>query len=203
MLIRTFKSKNILRIINMTLQGRKKFLCSKLLVVMILSFISVSALYADENSDANVPSQNIQEEEIITDDNSAFDKEKLKNVKKIAKEKNEKKEVKNVEATKDPIDMYGIKMLKALGIVIGALLIVLAFVKKTYKVKNNLMQNGKIKVLESKSLDTRSKVCLIEVEGEKVLVGITNDSISMLNVGKNNHFDELIKDDLDKLKDNA
>ena len=121
--------------------------------------------------------------------------EKLENVKKIVNEKNNKEEKALKDTSEDPINMYGIKMLKSLGIVIGALLIVLAIVKRTMGIKDISSKEEKILILERKNLTPKAQLVLARVDSQKVLIGVSNDSINMMplkDVKDNKDFDDYL-----------
>ena len=86
-----------------------------------------------------------------------------------------------------------IKMLSALGIVLGGMLLLFYFMKRYMKRDFSGSKGKLIRVLASSYIGVKKHISLIEVPGSVLVVGITNDRISLL--GK-------IEDDiiLDKLK---
>ncbi|MGI6681111.1 MAG: flagellar biosynthetic protein FliO [Bdellovibrionota bacterium] len=162
----------------------------------------------------------------IADENILTNKEKLENVKKIVDKKNKDgkrkddkrrdskkrdgadKGIKSKDTKKDfqdssedPINMYGMRMLRALGLVIGLLLVMLAIIKKTTSGKNQIEKVEKIKILEKKNLNAKSILVLAKVESKKVLIGISGESISMINLEDDNSFKDLLGCPLDESVD--
>lgn len=76
-----------------------------------------------------------------------------------------------------PLSSSG-RMLKALGICLGVFFIIIALVKKVGKPQ--LRQGGRIKVLETISLGSKSTVALLEIEGRKVLVSYGSEPAQLL-----------------------
>ena len=160
-----------------------KFLYTILFVV--LNFFCVNYIFADDRIDiinGNIIDQNTQNEELRNsdDDGTKSNQEKLENVKKIVNNKNSKEEKALKDTSEDPINMYGIKMLKSLGIVIGALLIVLALVKRTMGIKDISSKEEKILILERKNLTPKAQLIIARVDSQKVLIGVSGDSINMM-----------------------
>ena len=86
-------------------------------------------------------------------------------------------------------------MLKSLGIVIGVLLIVLAIVKRTMGIKDISSKEEKILILERKNLTPKAQLVLARVDSQKVLIGVSNDSINMMplkDVKDNKDFDDYL-----------
>ena len=86
-----------------------------------------------------------------------------------------------------------IKMLSALGIVLGGMLLLFYFMKRYMKRDFSGSKGKLIRVLASSYIGVEKHISLIEVPGSVLVVGITNDRISLL---------DKIEDDitLDKLK---
>ncbi len=165
----------------------------KFIFVFLLSiFFCFNSGYAAENEDnAIIPKEVIEQE--------SQDQQKMLAVKKIAKERKEEKEknksIKNFskESLKSPVNEYGLKMIQALGIIIGGLLVILFFVKRLNSCKKVSLYSGKIEILERKNLTPRSQIVLAKVEDQKVLIGINQDNISMLLLEQKNNFEDILK----------
>ncbi len=78
-----------------------------------------------------------------------------------------------------------IETLLGLGLVVALILGLAWLIKRTGKFQSS--SNGAIKVVAGLSLGTREKAILLEVEGEKILVGVTPNNINTLHIlGKTN-----------------
>lgn len=101
---------------------------------------------------------------------------------------------------KDPPGFTGsvIKMVTALGIVLSLLFAVVYLVKKYLGKKIGLAgQEQKIRVVTSTYLGPKKSIALVEVAGEKIVVGVTATHISMLTkVGRDEDFGEVLKEQL-------
>ncbi len=80
-------------------------------------------------------------------------------------------------------DMY-LRAVWGLSIVVGIMLIIYALVRKRFSLLTN-KEDSKIKVLEMRPLMPKKTLCLIEIEGQQILLGITGDSINHLATIKN------------------
>ena len=165
----------------------KKIIFIFLLVILQISFINFSFAADMIVSDSQNININLDNSDNANDIDTNTKKEisnqeKLENVKKIVNEKNNKEEKALKDTSEDPINMYGIKMLKSLGIVIGALLIVLAIVKRTMGIKDISSKEEKILILERKNLTPKAQLVLARVDSQKVLIGVSNDSINLLSL---------------------
>ena len=74
----------------------------------------------------------------------------------------------------------GLKMLSALIVVLGGLLVLFYFMKRMFS--NNAMKSGGnvIKVLGSTYVGLKKHISLVEVPGCVLVVGISGDSLSLL-----------------------
>ncbi|MDY0361797.1 MAG: flagellar biosynthetic protein FliO [Desulforegulaceae bacterium] len=69
-----------------------------------------------------------------------------------------------------------------LGIIVGALYFVKKFMAKNF----SMGESAKIKLLSSFYLGSREKLVIVDVEGEKLLIGVTKENISLISkLGKN------------------
>ncbi|RLA03757.1 MAG: flagellar biosynthetic protein FliO [Gammaproteobacteria bacterium] len=88
----------------------------------------------------------------------------------------------------DPVDISAfIKMFFGLIAVI-ALIFFLAWLSRKMKLLQHVSTGYEIKNLASLSLTNREKICLIEVGGKQILIGLAPGTISQLHV-----FDETIE----------
>ena len=73
-----------------------------------------------------------------------------------------------------------LKMVAALGVVIGLLLLIYAASRKGFGVLPQ-KKNGLIQVLETRPLGGRKFLCVVKVRGEEMLLGLSNDRIECLS----------------------
>ncbi len=73
------------------------------------------------------------------------------------------------------------KMLSALGIVLGGMFIVFYFMKRYLKRDITGSKETLIRVLASSYVGIKKNISLIEIPGAILVVGITNDRISLLS----------------------
>lgn len=73
------------------------------------------------------------------------------------------------------------KMLSALGIVLGGMFIVFYFMKRFLKRDISGSKETLIRVLASSYVGMKKNISLIEIPGAVLVVGITNDNISLLS----------------------
>ena len=74
-----------------------------------------------------------------------------------------------------------IKMLSALGIVLGGMFVLFYFMKRYLKRDAIGSTEKLIKVLASSYLGIKKSIALVEVPGAVLVVGITHDNISLLS----------------------
>ena len=86
-----------------------------------------------------------------------------------------------------------LKMLSALGIVLGGMLVLFYFMKRYLKRDFSGSKGKLIRVLASSYIGVKKNISLIEIPGSVLVVGITNDNISLLSKIED-------KDILNKLK---
>ena len=101
---------------------------------------------------------------------------------------------------KDPPGFTGsvIKMVTALGIVLSLLFAIVYLAKKYLGNRIGLTgQDQKIRVVTSTYLGPKKSIALVEVAGEKIVVGVTATHISMLTkVGREEDFGEVLKEQI-------
>ncbi|MCC7202983.1 MAG: flagellar biosynthetic protein FliO [Nitrospirae bacterium] len=87
-----------------------------------------------------------------------------------------------------------IKMVASLAIVLSVMFAIVFLVKKYLGRKIGLTgQDQKIKVLTSTYLGPRKSIALVEVAGEKIVVGVTAANITMLTkVGREEDFNDIL-----------
>jgi len=73
-----------------------------------------------------------------------------------------------------------LKMVAALAVVIGILLLLYAASRKGFKVLPQ-RKDGLIQVLETRPLGGRKFLCVVKVRGEEMLLGMSNDRIEYLS----------------------
>ncbi|MBN2467067.1 MAG: flagellar biosynthetic protein FliO [Deltaproteobacteria bacterium] len=73
-----------------------------------------------------------------------------------------------------------LKMFAGLILILGGLLIVMNFVKQVLQHKSGKAEDELIKVVATKYIGIKKSVALVKVPGSLLVLGITNDSISML-----------------------
>lgn len=74
-----------------------------------------------------------------------------------------------------------IKMLTALGVVLGGMLLVYYFAKRILKRQVGNSNGKMIRVLESSYIGVKKNISLVEIPGAILVLGITNDNISLLS----------------------
>jgi len=72
------------------------------------------------------------------------------------------------------------QMLTALGIVMGGLLVVFYFMKRFLKSERGGSKEQLIKVIASQYIGIKKNISLVEVPGSILVVGVSNDKISLL-----------------------
>ena len=72
------------------------------------------------------------------------------------------------------------KMLTALGIVMGGLLVLFYFIKRFLKRDIDGSKEQLIKVIASQYLGIKKSISIVEVLGSILVVGVSNDNISLL-----------------------
>ena len=74
-----------------------------------------------------------------------------------------------------------IKMLTALGVVLGGMLLVYYFAKRILKRQVGSSKRKMIRILESSYIGVKKNISLVEIPGAILVLGITNDNISLLS----------------------
>ncbi|MBA2881311.1 flagellar protein FliO/FliZ [Desulfosalsimonas propionicica] len=88
-------------------------------------------------------------------------------------------------AETEPLSLFrsGIKLAVAMAIVIGIMLLFHALSRKGFRLLEK-RQGGRIRVMESRPMGGRKALCLVEVDGQRLLLGLGNDRMELLH-----HFD--------------
>ena len=84
------------------------------------------------------------------------------------------------------------KMLTALGIVLGGLIVVFNFMKRFLKRDIGGSKEPLIKVIASQHIGIKKNISLVEIPGSILVVGVSNDNISLLTKIE----DKVVLDDL-------
>ena len=89
-----------------------------------------------------------------------------------------------------------LKMVAALGILIALLFAALYIVKRVFGKKMGIAgQDQSIRVITSAYLGPKKSIALVDIAGERIVVGITQDHISMLTkLGKGGEFREILQE---------
>ena len=72
------------------------------------------------------------------------------------------------------------RMLTALGIVLGGLLVCVYFIKRFLKKDVGGSKEQLIKVIASQYIGIKKNISLVEIPGSILVVGVSNDNISLL-----------------------
>ena len=72
------------------------------------------------------------------------------------------------------------KMLTALGIILGGLLICVYFIKRFLNRNGGGSKEQLIKVIASQYIGIKKNISLVEIPGSILVVGVSNDNISLL-----------------------
>jgi len=72
-----------------------------------------------------------------------------------------------------------VKMLAALALVVGVLLLFLFAQRRGFGLLPGVKEGG-IRIVESRALGGRKFLCLVQVRGRELLLGVTNDRIELL-----------------------
>ncbi len=85
----------------------------------------------------------------------------------------------------EPIDLFasGMKLFVAMAVVVAIMLLIHALNRKGFKFLEN-RQSRQIKIVETRPMGGRKSLCLVDVEGERLLIGVGNDRVDLLH-----HFD--------------
>lgn len=74
-----------------------------------------------------------------------------------------------------------------LGLMLGSLFLVIflilamAWLAKKFKLSTTLKNNKNFKLIEQLSLGSKQKIIIVEVDSERLVLGVTEQNISLLN----------------------
>lgn len=110
-----------------------------------------------------------------------------------------------IPKTSGPPEIYGsfFKMILVLGFLVSLLLVVLYVVKRFFwkKISKGGVDES-IRVITSAYVGPKKSIALVEVAGERIVVGITNDNISMLTkVNKDMEFNAVLREQISIIPD--
>ncbi|MDY6880746.1 MAG: flagellar biosynthetic protein FliO [Thermodesulfobacteriota bacterium] len=74
-----------------------------------------------------------------------------------------------------------LRMLAALAIVMAALILLYYFVKRRFSAENGRAKGNLIRVIANTYIGLKKNISLVEVPGAILVVGVTNDRISLLS----------------------
>jgi flagellar biogenesis protein FliO len=94
--------------------------------------------------------------------------------------------------TSPEIWLAGLKMIAALALVIGLLFAGLHVFKRLFKDRLGVQDRDLIKVLSSAYVGVKKNIALVEVPGAVMVLGITNDRITLLS--------EISKEDVEQAR---
>ena len=82
-----------------------------------------------------------------------------------------------------PPDMFttALKMVAALGVVLGGLFVVYYFTRRVTRTDGAGTRDKLIRVLANKFIGVKKNICMVEVPGSVLILGITNDRITLLS----------------------
>ena len=82
-----------------------------------------------------------------------------------------------------PPDMLAtaMKMIAALGVVLGGLFVVYYFTRRMTRFNGAGTQDKMIRVLANKFIGVKKNICMVEVPGSVLILGVTNDRITLLS----------------------
>ena len=74
-----------------------------------------------------------------------------------------------------------IKMLAALGVVLGGLFVVYYFTRRMTRTDAGGGKDKLIRILANKFIGVKKNICMVEVPGSILILGVTNDRITLLS----------------------
>jgi flagellar protein FliO/FliZ len=88
-------------------------------------------------------------------------------------------------AEPEPINLFhsGLKVFLGLAVVVGIMLLFHVVNRKGFKFLES-RQASRIRIVETRPVGGRKSLCLVEVEGERLLLGLGSDRVDCLH-----HFD--------------
>jgi flagellar biogenesis protein FliO len=85
-------------------------------------------------------------------------------------------------AQPEPINLFasGVKLFIGLAVVVAAMLLFHVVNRKGFKFLES-RHTGMIRILETRAMGARKSLCLVEVEGERILLGLGSDRVDLLH----------------------
>lgn len=85
-------------------------------------------------------------------------------------------------AGREPVDLFssGLKLLVGMAVVVGLMLLFHVFSRKGFRFLES-RHSGRIRIMETRPMGGRKSICLVEVEGEKLLLGLGSDRVDCLH----------------------
>ena len=139
----------------------------QILILIVLLFVSAFASAQTEDNASDLAQSKLDKARQIVDSGAA-------NV--------EMKPAGSVATQDMSLAASATKMMQQLGILIGVLLIGVWALKK-WVIKEQPLINRQIKIIDRIAIDQRTRLTLVEVAGENVLVGHSSSDVSMISVG--------------------
>jgi flagellar protein FliO/FliZ len=88
-----------------------------------------------------------------------------------------------------------LRMLVALGVILGGLLIILYYTKHKFKTDIGRSNGKLIRVLGSSYIGVKKHISLVQVPGAILILGITNDNVCLLSKVEDETLIQKIKED--------
>ena len=88
-----------------------------------------------------------------------------------------------------------LKMFAALGVVLGGLFVVFYFTRRVSKLQTFGPKETLIRVLANKYIGVKKNICVVEVPGSLLILGVTSDRITLLTKIKDDAILEKIRQD--------
>ena len=74
-----------------------------------------------------------------------------------------------------------LKMFAALGVVLGALFVAYYFTRRLSKSDRSGSKEKLVRILANKFIGVKKNICVVEVPGSILILGVTNDRITLLS----------------------
>jgi flagellar biogenesis protein FliO len=87
------------------------------------------------------------------------------------------------------------KMFVALGVVLGGLLVAFYFTRRVSKLQTSGNKETLIRVLANKFIGVKKNICVVEIPGALLILGITSNNIALLTKIEDDAILEKIRQD--------
>jgi flagellar protein FliO/FliZ len=87
------------------------------------------------------------------------------------------------------------KMFVALGVVLGALFVAFYFTRRISKLQSSGNKETLIRVLANKFIGVKKNICVVEIPGALLILGITSNNITLLTKIEDDAILEKIRQD--------